>query len=31
VNVERWADAAAEAGKHKAKYFTWLCKREAAL
>jgi hypothetical protein len=29
VNVERWADTAAEAGRHKAKYFTWLCKREA--
>jgi hypothetical protein len=30
VNVERWADTAAEVGEHKAKYFTWLCRREAA-
>jgi hypothetical protein len=30
VNVERWADTAAEVGKHPAKYFTWLCRREAA-
>jgi hypothetical protein len=29
VNVERWADMAAEAGEHKAKYFTWLCRRES--
>jgi hypothetical protein len=29
VNVERWADTAAEVGEHKAKYFTWLCRREA--
>jgi hypothetical protein len=29
VNVERWADAAAEVEGHKAKYFTWLCRREA--
>jgi len=28
VNVERWADTAAETGRHRAKYFTWLCKRE---
>ncbi len=28
VNVERWADIAAEVGEHKAKYFTWLCRRE---
>jgi len=28
VNVERWADLAAEIGRHKAKYFVWLCKRE---
>jgi hypothetical protein len=28
VNVERWAATAAEAGRHKAKYFTWLCQRE---
>jgi hypothetical protein len=26
VNVERWADTAAEVGRHKAKYFAWLCK-----
>src|SRR6266568_2201226 len=26
VNVERWADTAAEAGEHKGKYFTWLCR-----
>jgi hypothetical protein len=31
VNVERWAVTAAEAGRHKAKYFTWLCQREASL
>ncbi len=30
VNVERWADTAAEVGEHRAKYFTWLCIREAA-
>jgi hypothetical protein len=30
VNVERWADTAAEAGEHKGKYFTWLCRRELA-
>jgi hypothetical protein len=30
VNVERWADTAAEVGEHRAKYFTWLCRREAA-
>ena len=30
VNVERWADTAAEVGKDPAKYFTWLCRREAA-
>jgi hypothetical protein len=24
VNVERWADQAAEVGEHKGKYFTWL-------
>jgi len=29
VNVERWADTVAEVGEHKAKYFTWLCIREA--
>jgi hypothetical protein len=29
VNVERWADTAAETGEHKGKYFTWLCQREA--
>jgi hypothetical protein len=29
VNVERWAATAAEVGEHKAKYFTWLCRREA--
>jgi hypothetical protein len=28
VNVERWADMAAEVGEHKGKYFTWLCRRE---
>ncbi len=28
VNVERWADVAAEVGRQKAKYFAWLCKRE---
>ena len=26
ANVERWAGTAAEGGRHKAKYFTWLCK-----
>jgi hypothetical protein len=26
VNVERWADTAADVGRHKAKYFAWLCK-----
>jgi hypothetical protein len=26
VKVERWADTAAEVGRHKAKYFAWLCK-----
>jgi hypothetical protein len=30
VNVERRADTAAEVGEHKAKYFTWLCRRETA-
>jgi hypothetical protein len=30
VNVERWADTAAEVGEHRAKYFTWLCRRETA-
>jgi hypothetical protein len=30
ANVERWADTAAEAGEHRPKYFTWLCRREAA-
>ncbi len=30
VNVERWADTAREVGTHKAKYFTWLCRRETA-
>src|SRR6266511_6119336 len=30
VNVERWADTAAEVGEHRAKYFAWLCRREAA-
>jgi hypothetical protein len=30
VNVERWADHAAEVGEHKGKYFTWLCRRETA-
>lgn len=29
ANVERWADTAVEAGKHRSKYFTWLCRREA--
>jgi len=28
INVERWAAEAAEVGRHKAKYFVWLCKRE---
>ncbi len=28
VNVERWADMAAETGRHRAKYFAWWCKRE---
>src|SRR6266516_1531826 len=28
VNVERWADMAAETGRHKARYFAWWCKRE---
>jgi hypothetical protein len=28
VNVERWADTAAEAGKHRGKYFAWLCGQE---
>src|SRR6266540_7363183 len=28
VNVERWADTAAEVGEHRGKYFTWLCRRE---
>jgi len=28
VNVERWADTAAEVGKRKAAYFAWLCRRE---
>ena len=28
VNVERWADTAAEVGRHKGKHFAWLCKRE---
>ncbi|ELP66295.1 hypothetical protein STRTUCAR8_01328 [Streptomyces turgidiscabies Car8] len=28
VNVERWADMARENGKHKGKYFAWLCLRE---
>jgi hypothetical protein len=28
VNVERWAATAAEVGRHKAKYFTWLCKQQ---
>jgi hypothetical protein len=31
VNVERWADTAAEVGRHKGKYFAWLCKREHAV
>ncbi len=30
VNVERWADTAAEVGEHRGKYFTWLCRRELA-
>ena len=30
VNVERWADTAAEVGRHKGKYFAWLCRREVA-
>lgn len=29
VNVERWAATAAEAGRHKSRYFAWLCQREA--
>ncbi len=28
VNVERWAAEAAEVGRHKARYFVWLCQRE---
>ena len=28
INVERWAVTAAETGRHKLKYFSWLCKRE---
>jgi len=28
-NVERWADIARETGRDKAKYFAWLCAREA--
>ncbi len=28
VNVERWADTAAEVGRRKAAYFAWLCRRE---
>ncbi len=28
VNVERWAAEAAEVGRHKARYFVWLCKRD---
>jgi hypothetical protein len=28
ANVERWADIAKEAGKHRGKYFGWLCRRE---
>ncbi|MCX4976248.1 hypothetical protein [Streptomyces sp. NBC_00620] len=28
VNVERWADLARESGKHRGKYFAWLCLRE---
>jgi hypothetical protein len=28
VNVERWADTAAEVGRRKSAYFTWLCHRE---
>ena len=28
ANVERWADTAAEVGRHKGKHFAWLCKRE---
>jgi hypothetical protein len=30
VNIERWDDTAAEVGEHRAKYFTWLCRRERA-
>jgi hypothetical protein len=28
VNVERWADTAAEVGRDKTKYFAWLCRQE---
>jgi hypothetical protein len=30
INVERWADTAAETGRHRIKYFVWLCSREAS-
>jgi hypothetical protein len=30
VNVERWADTAAEVGRNRPAYFAWLCRRESA-
>jgi hypothetical protein len=28
LSVERWSDTAAEVGRHKLRYFIWLCQRE---